>query len=340
MKHTCDKIRIGLVGLGRMGREHLTAFMKMPDVLISCIVTSKPTDEARMLGVPSTSVVTDSIEHMLSRSDVDVVDVCTPSYMHYSISRLALAKGKAVICEKPIALTLHEGRQLVELSKERGTLLLIGHVLRFHPAFVISRLLVKEGFIGSAVRILTFRGIQYPQWGEWYQEEEKSGGSIVDLLIHDLDFITWTLGPATAVRAERLPEDASLVSIDLLFANGDNTARVEGGWSNNSRFVPRTRLSISGELASIEFDTTRAFTAPFLADIAGADIRAMQLSLSVKHGLTPLFYELRHFVNCIQGKCKPRIDPQEALYALMLALSARKSLSEGRTVTLPILESY
>jgi len=335
MKCDCDKVRIGLVGLGRMGKEHLRAFLKMPDVAISCVVTTKSTDEARASGVPSTSVVTDSIEQMLSRRDVDVVDVCSPSHTHYSISRLALTEDRDVICEKPIAVDLWEGHELVEISKQRGKLLLIGHVLRFDPIFVLSRALVKAGFVGRVIRARTFRGIPYPRWGEWYREEKKSGGSIVDLLIHDFDFVAWTLGLATAVRAERLSEDASLVSVHLFFANSDIAACVQGGWSDDPRFAPRIQLRVSGEFASIEFDRTRVHAGPPLLDIVGGDTHAVPAALLIKQEFDPLFYELRHFVDCVQGKCKPRIDPQEALYALAVALSARESLLKRQTVGLP-----
>jgi len=327
--NTDNSLRVGIIGLGKMGLLHLAHFLKMPDVSVSSVTTSKTLGEARALGVPLGTAVVRVPEDLLCQRELDVVDICSPSYTHFRLSQAAMEEGKAVICEKPIALSLVEACTLVKVSRERNKLLLIGHVLRFSPTLYIARSLVRKGFLGKVTSIFTFRGMPFPTWGKWFSNKDKSGGAIVDLLIHDLDFVQWTLGPVKAIQCVPLTDHDSFVSIRLMFEDRDTEAQVQGGWSKAPHYKTQTCVNIEGERGSFHIVPDSKPKKNL-----GKSVLASAGDCVSKGEDDPWFCELRHFINCVQGKQESRILPEEALAALALALAARKSFEQRESITL------
>ena len=118
---------------------------------------------------------------------VDAVDICLPTDLHEQVANAALVAGKHVLCEKPMALSGKACDRMLVRAKEAAHVLMIGHVLRFWPAYRSLRQFVTSGE-NSAVQTATFtRMCGLPDWSSWLPDANRSGGAVLDLLIHDLD---------------------------------------------------------------------------------------------------------------------------------------------------------
>lgn len=176
------------------------------------------------------------MEELLAEADVDVVDVCTPTFLHPAAVTAALEAGKHVICEKPLALTRADAQAMYDLAQAQGVQLLVGHVLQYAPVTKVLRRLVQEGTYGKLLDGQFLRLSACPRWvkGGWLFDKDKSGHIPFDLHIHDLDLLISLLGK---------PEDYSFTcagrpGLDykehyrFSYRFGETTISAEAAWYN------------------------------------------------------------------------------------------------------------
>lgn len=132
---------------------------------------------------------------------VDAVDICTPTDTHADLARQALEAGRDVLCEKPLARTLDQAEQIASLARSCERTLYPAHVVRFFPAYVQAKKAVDRGETGELAVYRFRRAGSYPSWSSWFADEERSGGLVMDLAIHDLDQALWIAGPVDTVHA-------------------------------------------------------------------------------------------------------------------------------------------
>jgi len=167
-------LKIGLIGVGHLGRIHLEQLLKIPEYELIGIydVSEEKVDEAiKDFGVNAFQ----SLEELVDASDV--VDVVTPTLSHYDCAVMAIKKSRHVFIEKPITNTLDEARELLELAREANVKVQIGHVERFNPAFMAAQPFCKDPVFIETHRLAQFnpRGTDVPV--------------ILDLMIHDIDIV-------------------------------------------------------------------------------------------------------------------------------------------------------
>lgn len=277
------EIRVAMIGHQFMGRAHANAwrqaghFFELPARPILQVVCGR--DEAAVaraadrLGFAEHST---SWQRVVARDDVDVVDVCTPGDSHRDIALAAIASGKAVLCEKPLANSLVESEQMLAAATAAGVLHMLCHNYRRAPAVVLARRLIEEGRLG---RIHHFRGTYLQDWivdpefpRVWRLERARAGsGALGDIASHSLDLARHLVGEIREVSglletfvAERPLENGTgrgAVDVDdaalalLRFENGA-IGTVEG-----SRFAPGrknyNRFEINGSRGSLAFDLER-----------------------------------------------------------------------------------
>jgi predicted dehydrogenase len=224
-----DKIRVGVIGSG-IGKSHIEAFQSLPeqfDVLaIGDIDRARADNLAETCHIPR--VVTD-LDDLCRMDDLDVIDICTPSYLHYSHTLQALAAGQHVICEKPVAGSLKELDELIAAEAESGKRLMPIFQYRFGHGIQKLKLLIEAGVAGRAylttVETAWRRRAPYyavPWRGKW---DTELGGALVTLAIHGHDLLNYVLGPVKSVfaRAKTLVnpiETEDCVSASLEMADG------------------------------------------------------------------------------------------------------------------------
>lgn len=128
-------VRIGLLGCGFIGKVHAKAYAQIPDAKVVAVVdrdSGRAKEVAEELGAEVVPVVDD----LLSRQDIDMVDVCLPTYLHADHVIAAARAGKHVLCEKPMALSLEQADAMIEATEQAGVAFMVGHTLRFWPEYV------------------------------------------------------------------------------------------------------------------------------------------------------------------------------------------------------------
>lgn len=321
-------LRIGVIGSGFAARDlHLPVLSMISDVEVSAIF-GIPYEDALMLAkrykIPK---ATDDWRSVVHDPNVDIVLIATPTYTHKVIAEEAIKAGKHVMLEKPIALTVKDGEELVKVYESSGVKLMVAHCLRFWPEYVRARELIMAGRVGEPRVIRAYRLSSHP--GRWFRFQELSGGVAVDMSIHDLDYLRWTFGEVKRVYAVGgIYSPQSVTSIDHFMANlefeNGAVAYVEGSWAMPSNFPFTTYLEVSGTGGLLTVDNQSTST-----------VEAYVNNAYYRYG--PIFKNAYYlewvaFLNWVSKGVKPPLEPHDAVEALRLALAINKSIIEGRVV--------
>jgi len=318
------KTRVAIVGAGFMGRTHAAAYGKgRLESEVACVVDSDPGRAAELAAALGSRVeaLTD-LGPALADPDLDAVDICLPTPFHRELCVRALAAGKHVLCEKPMAPSLEDADAMLEAARTSGKTFMVAHVMRFWPEYVEAVRLVREGAIGRLRRISCERLSAPPAWsaGNWLLDLKQSGGAVRDLAIHDLDFLNQLAGMPLETKATGDLQD---FAASFRFAGGV----VGTTWASYTMprgFPFRMSFMLVGESGSIEFDgsggslqVVRGDTLDVLAVMGSRTFRQNQSG----EGLDGYFYEIAHFVDCVRsGRTPGQGRPGDARDALSIAL--------------------
>lgn len=191
-------INVGIVGCGYIANgKHLPSISGFKDVKVVgfCDINQERAEiSARNFGVPNAHVCTDYRE-LLNRDEIDVIHVCTPNSSHAEITVAALESGKHVMCEKPMAKTAAQAKEMLDASKATGKLLTIGYQNRFREDSLLLKSLCENGDLGEIYLGKAFatrrRGV--PTWGVFMDKEKQGGGPLIDIGTHSLDLTLWMM---------------------------------------------------------------------------------------------------------------------------------------------------
>jgi len=274
-----------------------------------------------------------SFEELLGWADL--VDLCVPTPLHLDLSLKTIAAGRALMVEKPLAGTLEEATQIVSAAQKAGVPLSVGQVVRYFPEFRRCHELVMEGAIGTPAAARTRRGGGMPKGaGLWFSDHAQSGGVLVDLAIHDFDWLRWTLGEVKSVFARSVGAQRGSgpdYALTTLTFDSGAIAHVEATWMDPSGF--RTAFEVCGSGGMIEWDsrnvpTLRAHrTNPDGTPIASA----VEAPLDVADD--PYRKQLEAFADAVREGREPPVTGFDGMAAVSLAAAALESARTGRAVT-------
>jgi predicted dehydrogenase len=195
-------VRIGIIGIGFMGMIHYYGTKKISGGEVVAICTR---DQKKLAGdwtniqgnfgprggIEDLSHLRkyNQIEALLADPDIDMVNICLPTFMHKSVSIAALKAGKHVLVEKPIEIRLDAANEVVQVGVESGVHFMVAHVLPFFAEFAYAKQVVEGGEYGKLLGGHFKRVISQPTWTRDFADIEKSGGPGIDLHIHDTHFI-------------------------------------------------------------------------------------------------------------------------------------------------------
>ncbi|HEY3108352.1 MAG TPA: Gfo/Idh/MocA family oxidoreductase, partial [Chloroflexota bacterium] len=194
-------LRVAIVGAGFMGGVHARAYAALPDVEVAAIV-SRGSERGRALAAELGAAHLTELDRLLDDPTVSIVDVCYPTHAHEPIAVAALAAGKHVLVEKPLALSLEAAERILAAWRASGRMLMVGHVLRFWPEYVALAEVVASGRIGRPLGVNGYRLTSRPPDREVFMSPELTGGAVVDLQIHDHDQLNLHLGQPRAVYCQ------------------------------------------------------------------------------------------------------------------------------------------
>jgi predicted dehydrogenase len=339
-------LRVGVCGLGFMGRTHLSAYANARaagrDVVVTAVAdrnANKRRGELEAGGNIATGGAgerlfdPDAVEayadpFALVRSPaVDLVSICTHTPTHVELALAALACGKHVLVEKPVALASRDVERLVEARDAAGREVVPGMCIRAWPGWRELKPTIASGRLG-ALRSLALRRLSpAPGWGSgFYGDPAKTGGALFDLHVHDVDFAHWCLGPARAVT--------SVGTRDHVFTtyHRDGPAApavvAEGGWDLPAQFPFHMGYTAVFERGTLVFDSGRA--EPLVETPQGEAPRALALApgTGYEHEILAL----------VDGLARGRLDPaqagalEDAVVVMRTVEAEARSLAEGRPV--------
>jgi UDP-N-acetylglucosamine 3-dehydrogenase len=323
-------MRVGVVGAGFIGAIHLGAYANMPEVEVVGVADALPETATAGAAVVRARAYS-SYEDLIAAEEVDVVDACLPTTYHRDLVLKAAQEGKHVILEKPIARNLEDAEAIIEAFDGSERRLFVGHVVRFFPEYVHIKEMIEAGDLGTVgVARASRRSPFLTGWNDWYADWRMSGGVLLDLVIHDFDFLRWALGEVERVYArgvlgrEYNRLDYALVTLRF---EGGAIAHVEGQWGYPGPF--NYSIEVAGSRAMVTADST----GPAPLQLFGGPMDPGE-SPDVIIGKSPFQTELEHFIRCAATGEESIVDVQDAYEALRIGLAATESVMTGEPVTL------
>ena len=316
-------IRVGVTGLGFMGKMHSKCYQGLEGATLAVICDVdesqlKGTSEAagniegaeEPLDLSGVELCTD-FDKMLAEADLDAVSITLPTYLHAEYTIKALKAGLNVLCEKPMAINE-------------------AHCIRFWPEYARTKKIIDSGKYGG-VKAFTFQRLSLTptwSWDNWLMDAEKSGGAILDLHIHDSDFVQYVFGMPKAVssRGAKGPSgDFDHIVTQYIYEDG-KVITAEGGWLMTPGFGFEMSFNLMLERATIVYDCTRE--PAFKVCPAEGDAFTPEVEAGDGYSL-----EIAHFVKAVGGESVAEITtPSQSLDSVRIVLAERRSAQSGREV--------
>jgi len=330
-------LRVGIIGAGGIAGQHAYCYEHIPEAKIVAVADIVP-ERAAAIAARFGAEALDHGDKMFERGDLDMADICLPTYLHCEYAEKAAAKGLHILCEKPIALDVAQGLRMIEAAKNAGVKFMVAQVLRYFPEYVSAKKLMEDGSIGKPIMVRTYRGGVHPgRVREWYADIDRSGGAIQDTLVHDIDFLMHCFGPVKDVFVKgntykRQPNlEYNLVNME--FKNGV-FAHLIVDWSQPENGHFTTKFEVAGTKGMAEFnaDDSVPLMASFAGNAASGDGVAIPES-PLEPRSNPYTQEIIGFIHCVENDTQPPIPAADALEALNVVRAALESQRENKLVT-------
>jgi predicted dehydrogenase len=333
-------IRVGLAGLGSMGRNHLRILAGRPDVTLAAVADPIAATLASASSQTGAQAFAEPLA-MIAEADLQAVVIAAPTTAHVPLALAAIERRIPVLVEKPLAATADEGMRIVVAAREAGVPVQVGHVERFNPAVLELGRLLDGGWLSTVYSIASRRAGPFPA-------RIRDVGVTVDLATHDVDILSWIAGerPARvyAETAQRIHADHEDLLFGLLHFPSGATGMLDVNWLTPAK---RRQLLVVGEEGMFELDYltqrltfTRATdtTNPRLIGGYAPTFEGEMVELPVSSG-EPLAAELDAFLKVVRGGGRPLVDAEDGLWAVAIATSLLSSAADGRSIDLSPLSS-
>lgn len=335
---------VGIVGLGFMGRTHLAAYRAANAAgHANRLVAVCDSDAQRRQGIaaaagnlktgadvermfdPTQVRAYANAEELFADREVELVSICTQTPTHVELALAALAAGKHVLLEKPVALTSADAERLTRAAAMSKGLCMPAMCIRFWPAWSWVKRAIDERRYG-AVRSAVFRRLgTAPQWAPgFYGDPKQSGGALFDLHVHDADFVRFCFGEAQSVTSA-----GSLEHVTTLyrFANGPAHVVAEGGWDHTPGFAFKMAYTVVFERATADYEFGRANEL-----LLAQNGKSEPVALEALNGYDG---EVRHLLAAIEsGSRELDATMNDALAHTKMLEAERKSIETRATVAL------
>ncbi len=342
--------KIAIAGLGFMGQMHAQVYAQLPDAELTAIVDADlegARRNARNAGISASGVpLYASLGEALSRHpDLTVVDVCLPTHLHRGCALEAIAAGKNVFCEKPLALTAQDADAIARAACERGVALQVGHVVRFFPESRAFVAFVKSNRAGRLLSLNLTRRVGRPGYSkdDWLQDPARSLGAIFDLHIHDTDFVHHLLGTPRAVTSFGTKDAGGWTHVFTRYHFDGIAVQAEGGWNYPAKWGFNAAFQAVFENGAVEYDSAASPTLRVTLGNEDPQPLAFEPSSAGKSradngniaSLAGYFDELEAFVATLERGEKPEIATgEQAARSVKTVLAEIESIETGRTIYL------
>lgn len=322
---------VGQVGIGYWGKNILRNLYEL-GVLHTACDTNKEIISSLKKVYPDVNFTTD-FEEVLECKEIKAVAISTPAASHYEFVKKALLADKDVFVEKPLALTVKEGRELLELAESKKKVLMVGHILRYHPAVKKLKELISDGVLGKIQYIYSNR----LNIGKLRTEENI----LWSFAPHDISVILMLLEEEpfkiTSVGGDYLNRGIYDTTLTVLEFKNEVKAHIFVSWLHPYK---EQKLVVVGSKAMAVFDDVskeKLFLYPHKIEWKDGKIPVAQKAecevIPVEGG-EPLKIELNHFIECVLERKRPLTDGEEALRVLGILEASEESIAKGKSISL------
>jgi len=246
-------LKIGLIGCGFMGSMHANCYNNIKDARVVAVADLRR-DKAEALASISGAEIYETGRELIERADVDAIDICLPTYLHAEHAMLAMKKVRYVFVEKPVALTVEEGKKMIAAAKECGAEVQVGQVIRFWDEYVALADFIQKGTYGRVISANFRRLSPVPTWGwdNWLTDPVRSGGAGQDLHIHDVDYVLSVFGKPEKFYSVKNTRGVENDYVNTLMQYKDFCVGVEGTWGLPENYPFTATFRVVFENAVIE----------------------------------------------------------------------------------------
>jgi predicted dehydrogenase len=339
-------VGVGIVGLGFMAATHLKAYRQIDRYRVAalCNPSGRNLDgdfskvagnvgSAEPLRLDMSRVTAyRNFADILADPGVHLVDICAPTHTHPELAIAALKAGKHVLCEKPLARTAAEARQIADAAAKADTFLMPAMCLRFWPQWVWGKKAIAENTYGRCLAARFRRVAQPPGWGQkFFLDGKLSGGALLDLHIHDTDFVQFCFGRPRAVFSTGFSKVSGAIDhvVTQYQVGSGATVSAEGSWAMTDGFGFTMSYTVVFENATADYDIARGAEALKLYQ-PGKPPQTLQLE-----GKDGYVGELQYLLDCIHNGVAPRVmTAQHGLSAVEICEAEERSVRSGQMVSL------
>jgi predicted dehydrogenase len=324
-------IKVAVVGFGFMGMTHSLNILKNKDLKLVAIVDPDPALIEKKLDAKSGNLSTGNIDagdirgihkyanidDCLQSEDLDAVNICVHSNLHYDLTKKALLFNKHVFLEKPFCLDIRQAEELINLAEQKNKVLMIGHVVRFMPPYQKLKQWIDSKEFGELKFLSLSRFCGLPGWGQWKEKDVSvtSGGALFDLAIHDIDFAVYILGLPSDIKCSYLPGEYSkhdYISAMWTYRDRNVHVKIEGGFTFHSTFPFQAGYMVQFEKASILYTSLKSDIIQIADDIRVKEVPAGDAGEGY-------YNEIAYFVQCLKNNTKPEeCMPASSLQSIRL----------------------
>ncbi len=300
-------LKVGLVGVGGISGAHIPAWQSMEDVELVALCDVRP---EQMTRYPELRQYT-NMDDMLAKEQLDILDICLPTYLHADAAVKAMERGIHVLSEKPVSLKTEDVHRLYETAKRNNVRFMVAQVLRFWPEYVYLKEIYDSGRYGKLLSGRMARLGHMPgwSWDNWMKDESRSGLVPFDLHIHDLDFMVYTFGKPKQVssfRARRPDQDVftAVYQFDGFYVDSEATwYAAPYPFHATYRFqFEKALIVLDGALTVYEVDGKT-----FTVGADGGETGGIELPPTNAYA-----NEIRYFADCVKaGRDADRVKEKE-----------------------------
>jgi len=337
-------LRIGIVGWGFMGKMHFRCYKSDTNVEVTAICDADAKQLQNSSGVSgnisgaeddldlSNIALYSDLSNMLVEEKLDALSIASPTFLHASQTIEALTEGVHVFCEKPMALNSGDCREMAEVAKQSGKTLQIGHCIRFWPEYVQAKEIIDSQKYGK-VSAATFQRLSLTptwSWDNCFLDGKRSGGAMLDLHIHDTDYVQYVFGMPKEVFSRGvigLSGEFDHTVTQYLYGN-DCVITAEGGWIMAPGFGFEMSFKIMLEKATLVYSSAQEST----FRIFPIDGEIIIPEILTGDGYS---FEIQHFVDTLSGKAVPSIiTPEQSGDSVKIIEAEKESIRNNDKISL------
>ena len=325
-------ISVAVVGAGVWGKNHIRVFSEMPHVRLKYICDSDPSKLSAIQKAYPQSKMVEHLDPILQDPEVKGVVIASSAASHYPLAKEVLWAGKDALVEKPMALDIKDAAEMVKMAEERGQILMVGHLLIYHPVVDRLKKMMTSGDLGKIHYIYT----QRVNLGIIRQDEN----ALWSFAPHDLSIILYLFGEQPVVVSAHgesyIQKDIEdVVFLSLHFSDG-KMANIHLSWLDPHKL---RRITIVGSKKMVVFDDMEASEKLKIYDkgVESPSYDSYGEYLSLRFGdvtipnvkmVEPLRAEAEHFIQCIESREKPKTGGRDGLEVVKILIAAQQSLKE------------